>query len=219
MLSEHKITAFIILGIFFLSFGSALSFQQSQEVDVKLVCINAGYCSTATVCNVSVFNPDELVLLDAITATQAASLGSFNFTLTSDQTGELGEYRVGGFCQDGSVTNIIDFTFDVTADGKEFNVFPTEFVIILFSFIFVSLGLFQERLRMFKHIGSILMMIMGVITLFPGYSFINWTTLSGLALGTVLIGLGFYFLVEDSFSREEQDDTFEQDGRGEDLFR
>ncbi len=212
MLSEHKITAFIILGIFFLSLTSALTFQQSTEANVKLVCINAGYCSSTTTCNVSVFAPDQTTLLDAVTATQAATLGSFNFTLTSDQTEQLGEYSVGGFCLDGSVTNVIDFTFDVTADGQPFNVFPTEFAVILFSFLLIALGLFQERLRILKHIGSILMIVMGVLTLFPGYSFTNWTTLQGLGLGTVLIGLGFYFWIEDFFSRDRQEEHFEQGG-------
>ncbi len=219
MQSEHKLTAFIILGILFISLTSAVTFQQSTEADIKIVCINAGFCSSATTCNVSIFAPDQSTLLDAVTATQAASLGSFNFTLTADQTKQLGEYSVGGFCLDGSVTNIVDFTFDVTADGQPFNVFPSEFSVILFSFLLIALGLFQERLRMFKHIGSILMMVMGVLTLFPGYSFTNWTTLQGLGLGTVLIGLGFYWLIEDNFSREEQDDSFEQEGRGDNLFQ
>ena len=50
---------------------------------------------------------------------------------------------------------------------------------------------------------------MGVITIYPGYSFINHTTLLGKALGFILVGLGFYFLIEDSFSRNKQEDSFD----------
>ena len=81
-------------------------------------------------------------------------------------------------------------------------------------------GFVTERLRLFKHMGAILLVIMGIITLFPGYNFINHTTLFGLALGTILVGIGFYFLIEDSFSRERQGDIFnqEQGDGGEEFF-
>ena len=60
------------------------------------------------------------------------------------------------------------------------------------------------------------MMIMGVITIYPGYSFINYTTLLGKGLGFILIGLGFYFLIEDSFSRNKQEDRFESQPNSDD---
>ncbi len=206
MQSEHKkLMLGIIMGIFFFSFTSAaLTGQQNNALDLKIVCVNAGPCSASTECNVSVFAPDETVLLDAVMATSAPSLGYFNITLNETQTTQFGEYRAAGFCKDGSVTNVVDFVFDITADGKPFNTFPHQFSIIFFSFLFVALGLHLERLTLFKYLGSIIMMIMGVMTLYPGYSFINWTNLLGLSLGSALIGLGFYFMIEDSFSRDEQ---------------
>ena len=62
-------------------------------------------------------------------------------------------------------------------------------------------------------------MIMGTLTLFPGYNFINHTNLFGLSLGTILIAMGFYFLVEDSFSRKGQQEGFGQpQGQEEEEF-
>lgn len=219
MLSEHKKQIFVLmlLGIFLVPTISAdLVFQQSTIVDIKIVCINAGYCSSSSICNVSVFNPEELTLLDGIQTTRASNLAFHNFTLNSTHTNTLGEYRVAGFCKDGSVTQLIDFTFDITADGKPLQVFPTQFGVILFSFFLIIFGLSKERFRMFKHIGSILLMIMGVITLYPGYAFINWTTLLGKSVGSSLIGLGFYFLIEDSFSRSDQEESYDQEQEGVD---
>ncbi|KKM68572.1 hypothetical protein LCGC14_1459470 [marine sediment metagenome] len=217
MLSEHKKLLLMILVGFFLvgNISAALTFEQSKPTDIKIVCINAGFCTSAAQCNVSVFSPTEIVLLDGIEATQSTSLAFHNITLNSTQTSQLGTYRVGGFCKDGSVTQLIDFDFDITANGEPFQEFPTAFVIIILGIVFIILGLFKERFRLFKHIGAIILMVMGVITLFPGYSFINWTTLTGRVMGFSLILLGFYFLIEDSFSRDEQDQRFEQGG-GED---
>jgi len=212
MQSEHKkIFATFLLGIFLLASVSALTFRQNEAVSVKVVCINAGFCTATSQCNASIFAPDENVLLDGIQGTIAGNRAFHNFSLNSTQTEDLGEYRVGGFCKDGSVTQLIDFTFDVTADGKPFEAFPNQFAVILLAILLIIFGLFDSRWTLLKHMGSIILMIMGVITLFPGYNFINHTNLFGLALGTILIAIGFYFLIEDSFSRTDQEDRFHQD--------
>ncbi len=199
------------MGIFLVALVSGLTFQQNKEVDIRIVCINAGFCSSTTDCNVSVFAPDQTTLLSGVQATPTANLASYNITLDSTQTSQFGEYTVGGFCLDGSVTNVIDFTFDITANGKPFEKFPNQFVIILLGFILIMFGLFNERYSLMQRMGSIVLMVMGVLTLYPGYNFINHTTLFGLALGSTLIGMGFWFLIEDSFSRTDQEETFNQD--------
>ncbi len=58
-------------------------------------------------------------------------------------------------------------------------------------------------------------MVSGVLTLFPGYGFINHSTLMGQLLGTIGIGLGFYFMIEDSFSKDEQDEWYTQEEGGD----
>ncbi len=199
------------MGIFIIALVSGLTFQQNEEVDIRIVCINAGFCSSTTDCNVSVFAPDQTTLLSGIQATATVNLASYNITLNSAQTSQFGEYSVGGFCLDGSVTNVIDFTFDITADGKPFEAFPNQFAIILLGFILIMFGLFNERYTLMKSMGSLILMVMGVITLFPGYNFINHTTLFGLAFGSSLIAIGFWFLIEDAFSRTSQEERFNQD--------
>ncbi len=211
---NKKILAGIFVGIFLISMASALTFQQNNAVDIKIICINAGFCSASGFCNVSVFSPQDITLLNGIQATQSSNLAFHNFTLNSTQTSSLGEYSVGGFCKDGSVTQLVDFNFDVTANGKPFQAFPNQFAVIALGFILVMFGLFNQRYSLLQKMGSIILMVMGVLTLFPGYNFINHTTLFGLALGSALIGIGFYFLIEDSFSRTEQEERFNQDQGG-----
>lgn len=212
MLSEHKnLLATLIIGMFFISFISAdLTFQQGKEVDLKIVCINAGFCSSSGQCNVSVFSPSENTLLDAIPGTQSPSLAFYNITIPSNSIQEFGDYRVSGFCKDGSVTAVVDFTFEVTGDGNPSQVFPKQFFFILLGFLMIVFGFVNERFSLMKTLGGIIWMVMGVITLFPGYSFINHTTLFGIAFGTILIGGGFYFLIEGSFGRNRTRNSFDQ---------
>ena len=121
-------------------------------------------------------------------------LGAYSYVVQCNTT------NLGGFASVG---------IEVTADGFESKTFPTQFFIILFAFLLIVVGLLKERWRMFKYLGSLLAMVMAILTFYPGYSFINWTTLEGKALGSILFALGFYFLIEDSFSREKQADSFE----------
>ena len=72
----------------------------------------------------------------------------------------------------------------------------------------------KEDLRLFQHVGAMMVMVFGVITLFPGFSGINYTNLQGQALGFSTIGLGFYFLIENFFSRDKQVESFDQEDDG-----
>ena len=180
MQSAHRnLIILVCMSILLVSLTSGLSFKQNDVVDLKIVCINAGFCTASSQCNMSVFNPAELVLLNGVEGTQSSNLAFHNFTLNTTDTSRFGDYRAGGFCVDGSVTNVIDFQFEITADGLPSQQFPVQFAVILLGFLLVATGLMIERLRLFKHAGSILIMVMGVLTLYPGYQFINWTTLFG----------------------------------------
>ncbi len=196
------------------------TFEQSQSVNLSFHVFNLSdgtrLDNNSINCSFELFDNQGFQIFEDTNLTFTDD--RWQVEMSSGNFSRLGFYAYLVRCNSSFRGGVFSSPFEVTANGFEPEVFPTEFAIILFSFLLVVFGLFQERLRMFKHIGSILMMIMGVITLFPGYSFTNWTTLSGLSLGIVLIGLGFYFLIEDSFSREKQEDTFEQDGRGENLF-
>lgn len=117
---NKNLIVLLIVSVFLISLASAeLVFQQSRDADIKIVCINAGFCSAAAQCNVSIFDPGNIALISGIEATQSADLAFFNVTLNSTQTEKLGEYTVGGFCKDGSVTQLVDFPFFVTSSGTK----------------------------------------------------------------------------------------------------
>ena len=112
-----KLFTLVFMSIFLISIASALTLIQNTESDVLIVCINNGYCSSSAICNASIFDPDNIIILNGVQATQSLSLASFNITLNSTQTSKLGTYQVKGFCKDGSVAKEIDFDFKVTKTG------------------------------------------------------------------------------------------------------
>lgn len=206
---------FIYLFIFLLMGASPVvmaekdpSFQFNTEFDLKRACFDDGFfCGTAFVCNITLVKPDgSLMINNSIMTNQ----GSFrNITIPQTDNDQLG--FVTGIESCSNVTNAgpDTFTIQITGDGNEFLKFPHQFTFIIFALVMVMIGMITDRLRMFKHLGSMFLMVMGVLTLFPGYSFINYSNLLGLSLGSILIGLGFYFLIEDSFSRDKQEDSYD----------
>ena len=92
---------------------------------------------------------------------------------------------------------------------------PNELIVLGAGYVLLFVGISIDKLRLVKYMGAILLMTMGVYTLFPGYAGINHEGLVGLSLGTISIALGFFYLLEDSFSFDKQVETFDQhdDGR------
>lgn len=185
------------------------TFQFNKKFDLKRMCSDGGFfCGSDFKCNITLIYPDGRLIINNQRMTDQVSFR--NITVLQSQNNQLGFIKAIESCN--NVSNAGSETFDVaiTADGKKFQVFPIEFVVIIIGLVMVGVGLIVDRLRLFKHLGSIIVMIMGVVTLYPGYSFINYSTLTGKVIGFVFIGLGFYFMIEDSFSRDKQEETYDQ---------
>jgi len=189
--------------------ASSFNFKRNDVVDLRLICFdeNTDYCTSSAVCTVSTIDPNGIQVLNNQSLT-------FNetFVNTVFPTSKFGVYSNIARCASANITKS-EFTYTVTADGKPPSNFPAQYSIIALGFLLIGLGLTQDRMRMFKHIGSIIIMIMGVLTLYPGYSFIDYSTLLGKTLGFSCVGLGFYFLIEDSFSRDRQEDKYQSQNR------
>jgi hypothetical protein len=187
------------------------TFQVDTLYDFKRPCFNNGsFCSAAATCNITMLYPGGAILKDNQLMTNQGSY--HNITIVGSENDRLGIHRFIISCTDGKLSGEETGDIDITADGNDFNIFPQQFVIILLGFALIGIGLFKEELRMFKHMGSVIVFVMGLLTLYPGYSFINWSTLQGKAMGFTFIGLGFYFFIEDSFSRDFQEERFSQGG-------
>lgn len=205
-----KLLLFIVVGMFLISLTSAEiqtlgNVRQGESINLIQTCASCTFNNITSVVKVSQ-NHREIIGNFQMDRTGSV----YNFTLSSGNISDLGEYIVNGIGDLDGTNTIWNYNFFVTADGNPVSPFPNQFFVIIFGLALILFGLLNERYRLIKHMGSIIFMIMGVLTLYPGYNFINHTTLFGQVLGFSLVAMGFWFLIEDSFSRGEQEQTFEQ---------
>lgn len=188
------------------------TFQHNDKYDLKRLCDNNGsFCSSSAVCNVTILYPNGNYLVNNQRMTNSGSV--HNYSITEVQNNKLGFEKGIMSCTDGTYSGADTFDIAITGDGNPYRDFPNQFVFIIVGFVLAGIGFVSERLRLFKHAGGIILVVMGVLTLWPGYNFINWTTLVGKLIGFILIGLGFYTWIEDSFSRNKQEEHFEKENK------
>lgn len=182
------------------------TFKQDSCIGILQTCANCTFVNITSV--ISDFRGKAL-------GNRAMTKMGFEYNYTFCNTSVLSPYTYWTVGDVDGTETVVGVTFDVTADGNPTQDFPTQFIFIALAVIFVFIGTLNDKLSLFQNLGAALLMVMGVLTLYPGYSFINHTTLTGLGLGTVLIGLGFWFLIEKSFSGDRQVETYDyaDDGR------
>jgi len=110
-------------------------YQVNQEVDVKLICINEGYCSASSYCTNSIIAPNSTAIVNGQNFTNQNSY--HNYTLTHDT---IGVYQVGGFCIDGDYSKEVDYKYYVTESGE---LLSTGQSVIYISMLLLSIILFS----------------------------------------------------------------------------
>ncbi len=191
-----------------------LRYQFNTDISINRPCFNNGsYCSPNSICNLTAFYPNGEILINNVEMTNQFSF--YNVSLDKSVVNTLGIYSASSTCRDNTVDGGDTFEFEVTADGRERDVFPIQFAIMIFGVFMGCAGIFAPRLRLMKYLSGILLMVMGVVTIYPGYGYLNYSTLPGYAVGLTAVGLGFYFMIEDSLSFDTQTDHYNQfdDGR------
>jgi hypothetical protein len=110
-----KVLLTLIMGMFLFSFASALP-QVGNNTNVTVVCINNGYCSVDSICNINIRNPDWTFAAENVNMTRFPSQHKYNFTPQ-----QSGRYCVSGVCED-DLSGKIDFCFDVTTTGEDVDI-------------------------------------------------------------------------------------------------
>ncbi|MCK4648059.1 hypothetical protein KAT51_00905 [bacterium] len=145
----------LLLGVFLLSFISAtgIFYEIDTEANITVVCLNEGYCSSSSYCNINIEDPEGNLIVVNQNMTNQISFHNYTINLTA-----IGDYGVSGFCADGIWTKQIDFSFGVNYLGEEPPTgFDGRFILLLF---FVSLVVmliyFQRQVNFDRWYGSIL---------------------------------------------------------------
>lgn len=137
----------VLLLLITISSASAMIFQQNAGGDIKLSCINNNtYCNENTTCWITVFMPNNAVLVNQQNMTNQNNY--HNYTLNSSQTSILGDYNLQVVCLDNSTneTGYSSYVYKITPNGSE----PTSaqgsfslgilFLIICLTFFFGFVG-------------------------------------------------------------------------------
>lgn len=200
---NKKIFLVMFFAIMLIGAASAVTYQQNKPINVNVPCFSNGtFCGSAFSCNLTLIDSTGQVIVSNKLMTYQSSF--FNYT-ANPQT-NMGRYSQIVSCSDGVTAGFYTDTPEVTADGLPSEPFPKQIILLIGGLILVFLGLLIRKLKLITIVGAILTMVMGVLTLYPGYSYINYSNLSGLTLGTIAIGLGFYFLLHDFMSTDRQEE-------------
>lgn len=133
-----KILGILLLGILFFSLASANPvYELDTQANVTVVCLNDGYCSSASYCNINIESPSGDIILTNTNMTYTTSFHYYTLNIT-----ELGAYKITGFCEDGELNKQIDFLF--ARDGGTMTELIT-YILLLLSTIAIILFMVSKH--------------------------------------------------------------------------
>lgn len=181
------------------------AFPQDKQINLIMDCSN---CTSAALCNITRLNyPNSSLVMSNVIMDDVSFPPSFNKTVP--QLRQFGWYNGNMRCTENGMSGDRQFEFEITADGNPSQDYPIILVIMVLGALILTFGLTFGNIFLLKYVGATLLTITGLLTIYPGYNYINSTNLLGLAIGTVSIGLGIFFFFYDSIEggmNSEQED-------------
>jgi len=167
-------------------------FQLNTRIDYKKPCFNNGtYCSSEAVCNYTIFNPDNTLLLTNNKSTNQNSFYNVSFI-----TNHIGVYKVDMVCWDGGLRGAETLYFEVTGSGFN-NTAWFYIMLLIFSIGIMALG-FNLNSAPIVILGSFGLYFLGLYILFNGLVGIKdpvYTWSSGL----IVLAVAFYISAKSSY--------------------
>lgn len=134
----------ILIGIFILLLinislaQESYVFKQSEITDIRISCFdeNSSVCTSAVVCGLTIIHPNTSLVLNNATMTYNGT--TYNYTLSMDETNDVGEYFAIVSC-DGNTDGYATFTYLITPNGENPSTASGLFYLGLFTIIFIFL--------------------------------------------------------------------------------
>ena len=118
------VSAAVDIGVFVSA--ATITYKQGTDVNLKYPCINNGtYCSDTAACNITIFDPDNAVVVNNKNMTNEGAFHSYQLNVT--QTAMIGTYQDSMVCVDAGNQGYSTFEHDITRTGeatKNFDVLP-----------------------------------------------------------------------------------------------
>ncbi len=199
-INKYVIILILMAIIPLISAVETLTYQIDTNITIRESCHNNGsLCSSSAICNITVFNPKGVNLVDNLAMTQDPSLAFFNFTINSTDSDTIGFYRYDIVCSDVGNTNFGSFNLQVTGGGVDPSL-PQVITnglllaIIVFVFIFNVWG-FTRLSWTNKQDGEVItinyMKHVKTFLFFTAYLMLIFIAYVGWAMSTQLIYLDF----------------------------
>jgi len=149
-----KIILTLILGMFLISLASAEiqtlgTFQLGEDINLIQTCANCTFNNIT-----SILSPNSTQIIGNFPMTRTGSV--YNFTLSSGNATQLGEYIVNGIGDLDGVDTVWNYNLFVTPNGQDFTTgkaisYIGFIVILLFTFLLTIFGASKVR---WKHLKS-----------------------------------------------------------------
>jgi len=208
---RYKLLGFVLCTVFLMSLAGAQvqTLKAIQQNTCKLLPQSYANSTWHNITYIDI-SGEVLTINDAMTA-QGGGYFTYNFCNTS----KMGEAIVNGIGDVDGVLTTWQYNTFITADGNELQDLPYPVLFLIIGLILIVVGEYLNNIRIITYVGAVLVMITGVLTLYPGYNYINHSNLIGLSIGTVSIGVGFFFLLKDSFSDPQREYYSSEEGEND----
>jgi len=144
---------------------AATSYKQNEAIDLKIPCINNNtYCSGSATCNISIYYPNETILIDNKLMTNKGAY--HNYSLSAVQTSAIGNFNAVIVCIDGDAKGYTFKEFIITPTGREIENNSSSIVIglaILMILFLVASYVWESKQWMMKSAFIALSMMIGLI--------------------------------------------------------
>jgi len=167
-------------------------FTQNERADIVVSCfdINNSFCSSATPCHITVFYPNNSVMIRNGTMTYNGTY--YNYSLASNDTLVMGEYSAVTSCV-GSHSGFSTFNFKITTTGFTGTI-GFYFLILGIGFVILILGFYLKD-PWIVLLGTVAFYFIGLYIFKYGIDIIKNNTVT-MAIAIVITAIAMYVSIK-----------------------
>jgi hypothetical protein len=190
---------FLIVFVFLISIASALTCQQWRPCYISHPIRIDGAADASIFANITIKNPDGVVVVSSEGMTYRAATTEHNYTLLAGKTEELGIYQYTITAKGGGLNSTSDFEFDVTPSGQK-GLLGFYFLVIILSYGVLVLGIAKRDIPI-TLLATFALFFLGLYVLFYGLDIFKNQLTNAFAI--ITLGVASYVSVRMAYETIE----------------